>query len=229
MTMQRAQSAEDSPLVGRTSGRDLRLRAGVPRSKRPDAPACLVLDVRLPGLSGLDLQRELAEANSHVPDHFHHRPRRHSDERACDEGRRGRVSDKPFRDQDLLDAIQLAIERDREALAQRAEIGRTARPVRVAYTARTRSDGPGRPRHAKQASRRRTGHERDHRKDAARPSDAQKMQRRVPRRAGPDGRKAGRSLPRSSSRLGAPSIGMKPIENMHSAQDAGAIPASAIV
>jgi FixJ family two-component response regulator len=91
------------------------------RRKVPEAPACLVLDVRLPGLSGLDLQRELAEANSHIPIIF---ITGHGDipmsVRAMKAGAAEFLT-KPFRDQDLLDAIQLAILRDREALAQRAE------------------------------------------------------------------------------------------------------------
>ncbi len=52
-------------------------------SKPPDAPGCLVLDVRLPGMSGLTFQKELGD--------FHHRPRGHPDERAGDEGGRRRV------------------------------------------------------------------------------------------------------------------------------------------
>jgi FixJ family two-component response regulator len=91
------------------------------RRKVPEAPACLVLDVRLPGLSGLDLQRELAEASSHIPIIF---ITGHGDipmsVRAMKAGAAEFLT-KPFRDQDLLDAIQLAIQRDREALAQRAE------------------------------------------------------------------------------------------------------------
>jgi len=97
------------------------VRRQFPRQKVPEAPACLVLDVRLPGLSGLDLQRELAEANSHIPIIF---ITGHGDipmsVRAMKAGAAEFLT-KPFRDQDLVDAIQLAIERDREALAQRAE------------------------------------------------------------------------------------------------------------
>ena len=55
------------------------------RSQRPNAPSCLVLDIRLPGTSGLDLQRELLEANIH-PRHLHHCPWRHPDDRARHEG-----------------------------------------------------------------------------------------------------------------------------------------------
>jgi len=89
-------------------------------SRRPDAPACLVLDVRLPGLSGLDLQRELAAAEIDLPIIF---ITGHGDipmtVRAMKAGAVEFLT-KPFRDQDLLDAIVQALERDRAARAQRA-------------------------------------------------------------------------------------------------------------
>jgi FixJ family two-component response regulator len=82
-------------------------------STRPDAPGCLVLDVRLPGRSGLDFQRELASSDIHLPIVF---ITGHGDipmsVRAMKAGAVEFLT-KPFRDQDLLDAIQLAIERDR--------------------------------------------------------------------------------------------------------------------
>ena len=88
--------------------------------KTPDGPACLVLDVRLPGLSGLELQRELAAANNQIPIIF---ITAHGDipmtVRAMKAGA-VEFLPKPFRDQDLLDAIHQAIERDAETLAQRA-------------------------------------------------------------------------------------------------------------
>jgi len=91
------------------------------RSKRPDVPACLILDVRMPGLSGLDLQRDLAEANIHIPIIF---ITGHGDipmsVRAMKAGAVEFLT-KPFRDQDLLDAIQQALERDRTARSQQAE------------------------------------------------------------------------------------------------------------
>jgi FixJ family two-component response regulator len=88
---------------------------------RPDVPACLILDVRMPGLSGLDLQRDLAEANIHIPIIF---ITGHGDipmsVRAMKAGAVEFLT-KPFRDQDLLDAIQQALERDRRARSQQAD------------------------------------------------------------------------------------------------------------
>ena len=90
------------------------------REPKPDGPACLVLDVRLPGFSGLELQRELAAANNQIPIIF---ITGHGDipmsVRAMKAGAIEFLS-KPFRDQDLLDAIQQAIECDTEAAKQRS-------------------------------------------------------------------------------------------------------------
>ena len=81
--------------------------------ERPDAPSCLVLDVRLPGKSGLDFQHELHEANIHIPIIF---MTGHGDipmsVRAMKAGAVEFLT-KPFRDQDLLDAVQVALERNR--------------------------------------------------------------------------------------------------------------------
>ena len=91
-------------------------------SKRPDAPGCLVLDIRLPGISGLDFQRELAEADIHIPIIF---ITAHGDipmtVRAMKAGAVEFLT-KPFREQDLLDAIQVALERDRARQQSEAEI-----------------------------------------------------------------------------------------------------------
>ena len=90
-------------------------------AKRPDAPACLVLDVRMPGLSGLDLQRKLSESDIHIPIIF---ITGHGDipmtVRAMKEGAREFLT-KPVRGQDLLDAVQKAIGRDRGLRKERAE------------------------------------------------------------------------------------------------------------
>jgi FixJ family two-component response regulator len=92
------------------------------QSRGSDVPGCLVLDVRLPGLSGLDLQLEMTRANIHTPIVF---ITGHGDipmtVRAMKAGAVEFLT-KPFREQDLLDAIQVALERDRLAREQRAEI-----------------------------------------------------------------------------------------------------------
>jgi FixJ family two-component response regulator len=92
------------------------------KSTRPDAPGCLVLDVRLPGLSGLDLQRELARVDIRIPIIF---ITGHGDiPMSVSAMKAGAVEflTKPFRDQDLLDAIQAAVERDRASQEGRAEL-----------------------------------------------------------------------------------------------------------
>ncbi len=118
---------DDGPLREALRGllRSVGLRAEVFASaadflklKLPDTPACLVLDVRLPGVSGLDFQAELAKADIRIPIIF---ITGHGDipmtVRAMKAGAVEFLT-KPFRDQDLLDAVQIALERDR---ARRAE------------------------------------------------------------------------------------------------------------
>ena len=91
-------------------------------TRRPDAPGCLVLDVRLPGLSGLELQRQLIEEKIQIPIIF---ITGHGDipmsVRAMKAGAVEFLT-KPFRDQDLLDAVLQALNRDRAARRQRAEV-----------------------------------------------------------------------------------------------------------
>src|ERR1700759_1262522 len=95
--------------------------------RRPDTPACLVLDVRLPGLSGLDLQRELLRVEAPIPIIF---ITGHGDipmsVRAMKEGA-VEFLPKPFRDQDLLDAIQHTIEIDRVARRERTIVAEVRR------------------------------------------------------------------------------------------------------
>jgi len=89
-------------------------------SRRPNVPSCLILDVRLPGLSGLDLQQVLTEAGVHIPIIF---VTGHGDiPMSVQAMKAGAVEflTKPFRDQALLDAIRQAIERDRAARRQHA-------------------------------------------------------------------------------------------------------------
>jgi FixJ family two-component response regulator len=92
--------------------------------RRPpaDNPACLVLDVRMPGLSGLDLQRELALKGEPIPIIF---ITAHGDIPMAVGAMKAGAAEflsKPFRDQDLLDAIRRALDRDRVARAQRVEL-----------------------------------------------------------------------------------------------------------
>jgi FixJ family two-component response regulator len=92
------------------------------RRPPPQSPACLVLDVRMPGLSGLDLQRELAHQGREIPIIF---VTAHGDipmtVKAMKAGAAEFLS-KPFRDQDLLDAICQALARDRASMSARADL-----------------------------------------------------------------------------------------------------------
>jgi FixJ family two-component response regulator len=92
------------------------------RAKRPDVPGCLVLDVRLKGLSGLDLQKRMAEAGVEIPIIF---ITGHGDIPMTVQAMKAGAVEfltKPFRDQDLLDAIHQALERDRKSREERAKI-----------------------------------------------------------------------------------------------------------
>jgi FixJ family two-component response regulator len=96
-------------------------------SKRPEVPSCLVLDVRLPGLSGLDLQRELVASGTSIPIIF---ITGHGDVPMSVEAMKGGAVEfltKPFRDQQLLDAVQHAIARDRVEREKRAEVAEVRR------------------------------------------------------------------------------------------------------
>lgn len=90
--------------------------------KLPDGPSCLVLDVRLPGMSGLEVQRKLLEAGDHIPIIF---ITSHGDipmtVRAMKSGAVEFLT-KPFKDQDLIDAIQEALKRDVETRQEQAEL-----------------------------------------------------------------------------------------------------------
>ena len=97
------------------------------RSKRTDGPSCLILDVRLPGVSGLDFQRELADAGIRIPIIF---ITGHGDIPMTVKAMKSGAVEfltKPFRDQDLLDAIHQALDRDRIARQQQSEIAELRR------------------------------------------------------------------------------------------------------
>ena len=92
------------------------------RSERPDAPSCLVLDVRLPGVNGLDFQRQLVDAGIRIPVIF---ITGHGDIPMTVKAMKSGAVEfltKPFRDQDLLDAIQLALDHDRKMRLQEREL-----------------------------------------------------------------------------------------------------------
>jgi FixJ family two-component response regulator len=93
------------------------------RSKRLDGPSCLVLDVRLPGVDGLHFQRQLADAGIRIPIIF---VTGHGDIPMTVKAMRSGAVEfltKPFRDQDLLDAINQALDRDRAMRQQESELG----------------------------------------------------------------------------------------------------------
>lgn len=92
------------------------------QSKLPDVPSCLVLDIRLPGVSGLDFQAELARANIHTPIIF---MTGHGDIPMTVRAMKAGAIDfltKPFRDQDMLDAVTTALENDRGRRAKEVEL-----------------------------------------------------------------------------------------------------------
>jgi FixJ family two-component response regulator len=107
------------------------------QSKLPDVASCVVLDVRLPGLSGLDFQTELAKANIHIPIVF---MTGHGDIPMSVRAMKGGAIDfltKPFRDQDILDAVTVALERDRRRRQSEGEIS-NLRALFDSLTARER-------------------------------------------------------------------------------------------
>jgi FixJ family two-component response regulator len=92
------------------------------RSKRPDAPSCLVLDVRLPGVNGLDFQHQLVNAGIRIPIIF---ITGHGDIPMTVKAMKSGAVEfltKPFREQDLLDAIHQALDRDRATRQQHSEL-----------------------------------------------------------------------------------------------------------
>ena len=135
---------DDDPELRSSVGRLLRsvalharLFASVPdflETERPNGPTCLVLDVRLPGPSGLDFQRELAEADVQIPIIF---ITGHGDvPMSVQAMKRGAIEflTKPFRDQDLIDAIELGLARDRAGRDRISPCDPTRHPRRVDFS-----------------------------------------------------------------------------------------------
>jgi FixJ family two-component response regulator len=107
------------------------------RCKRPDGPSCLILDVRLPGINGLDFQRELADKGFRIPIIF---ITGHGDIPMTVKAMKSGAVEfltKPFRDQDLLDAIHQALDRDRVTRQQQSELAGLRKRYEV-LTARER-------------------------------------------------------------------------------------------
>jgi FixJ family two-component response regulator len=165
---------------------------------RPDGPSCLVLDVRLPGLSGLDLQQGLAEGDRDMPIIF---IAGHGAIPMTVQAMKAWAVEflsKPFRDQALLDAIQQALAHDRQARAQRAQ----REALRCRYrllTPRERDVMALVVAGLQQADRGRAGHERGLRESAPPTRDGQDG-RRFPSRPGLDG---GSAQPPHPTAIGA--------------------------
>jgi FixJ family two-component response regulator len=106
------------------------------RSKRPDTPSCLVLDVRLPGVSGLDFQRRLTDSGVRIPIIF---ITGHGDIPMTVKAMKSGAVEfltKPFRDQDLLDAVYTALERDKALRQQQSD----AAELRKCYESLTKRE-----------------------------------------------------------------------------------------
>ena len=134
----------------------------------PDVASCLVLDVRLPGVSGLDFQSELAKAKIHVPIIF---ITGHGDiPMSVKAMKAGAVEflTKPFRDQELLDAIQVALNRDRTRRQNDERSFKPAGTLRVIDPPRARGDGPGHGGPHEQTDRRPIERQRGHREGSSR-------------------------------------------------------------
>src|SRR6202163_70381 len=100
------------------------------RGDLPEVPSCLVLDVRLPGISGIDFQRELSKANIRIPIIF---ITAHGDVPMSVKAMKAGAVEfliKPFHDQDLLDAVQMALEKDRLRRLTESEIADLQRRLR---------------------------------------------------------------------------------------------------
>jgi len=167
---------ESVDLLIRWAGLDVELFANAEEflSRRNiDAPSCLILDVDLPGLSGLELQRRLTESGQDLPTIF---ITGHGDIPMTVQAMKAGAIEfltKPFVDDDLLSAVEHAHRTQSRRTRRRGGIARAPRPLRLADAARASGDGPGGLRLVEQAGGRRTRHERDHSEGTSRSGDAE--------------------------------------------------------
>lgn len=138
------------------------------QSKLPNAPACLILDIRLPRLSGLDFQADLAKADIRIPIIF---MTGHGDIPMTVRAMKAGAVDfltKPFRDQDMLDAVTAAIERDRNSRDETKALSDLQALFATLSPGGEAGDDSGHCRAYEQADRGRDRPCRDHREDSSR-------------------------------------------------------------
>ena len=142
------------------------------QSSLPNAPSCLVLDIRLPGMSGLDFQIELAKSGIHIPIIF---MTGHGDIPMSVQAMKAGAVDfltKPFRHQEMLHAVTQALDCGSKETGGREDGFGSAIVVRVADSPRARGVGPRYCRHDEQADCGGTGRQRDHGKGPSQPCNA---------------------------------------------------------
>ena len=155
----------------------------------PPAAGCLILDIRLPGQSGLDLQAELVREDIRIPIIF---ISGYGDVPMTVRAMKAGAIDfltKPFSDQDLLDAVAVALGLDRTRRDERAETIESAGEISVAHEPRAGSHGSRHERSAEQTNRARDGHKRDHREGSSGQCD-EKNGGKIAAGIGADGRDA---------------------------------------
>ena len=142
------------------------------KSTRPDSPGCIVLDVRLPGQSGLEFQRQLAQADIHLPVIF---ISGHGDIPMSVQAMKSGAIEfltKPLHDQQLLDAVQAGLERDRIRRLEARTVAELRSTLRVADAQRTGSIRAGHQRATEQADRGLARVERDDSEGPSQSTDA---------------------------------------------------------
>ncbi len=160
----------------RSIGHNTRVYASVSEflsAQRPDAPGCLILDVRMPGISGLDFQGQLAGLGIHLPVVL---MTGHGDVPMSVRGMKAGAVDfltKPFRDQDMLDAVATAIARDAARRKMDKEQALLRDKFATALAPRTASDAACYGGKDEQTGSRRSGPLRDHCEDSSRRGDEQ--------------------------------------------------------